>query len=564
MGEDRSGTKFIVWTVLLLAVTASLASGCAALTRGPQTTTPEARERFSSRADVGDGAIVAWSGYTEGQEPGGEAAFDITIKNETTQAWPGRYCLQLMDNELPQVVATLEQRSFNLEPGVGFSDSVTVQFPENLDAGAYGLSLAVRRPGDPVVDMISVQIGASEETRRPATQRDMDAALEACAPVEGEGPGSETLVELAKDDLAQRLGIAPDEIEVQRVEPTEFPDAGLGVPELGKPYAQVVTPGYIIELSAAGQTYRYHAGDGRVVAVPEEVAEPPEGRITVKQVEVSEEQVLIRGVSTMPDGVCVSTELWADGALLSWWPSGTSATVQGGVWALGVPLEQGQTLQAGVQYIVRAYQPGGPNIVATFPFDLDAPPMPPSQPSPTPQCDPTLLLPESAEPLYLASADLDDDAVSEEIILTGWGGSSDRLGFDFLQMFVTASDETGECSVAWQSDQLPTERAVPLQVQDINGDGLPEVLSVQAMGASGERLYLLGWQDEGYGWLPPHGGRFDGQDAFGENGVRVEDVDGDGLAEILASYGPSAAQTDIYAWDGQTYVYQETLGSSET
>jgi hypothetical protein len=131
-------------------------------------------------------------------------------------------------------------------------------------------------------------------------------------------------------------------------------------------------------------------------------------------------------------------------------------------------------------------------------------------------------------------------------------------------MFVTASDETGECSVAWQSDQLPTERAVPLQVQDINGDGLPEVLSVQAMGASGERLYLLGWQDEGYGWLPPHGGRFDGQDAFGENGVRVEDVDGDGLAEILASYGPSAAQTDIYAWDGQTYVYQETLGSSET
>jgi hypothetical protein len=33
----------------------------------------------------------------------------------------------------------------------------------------------------------------------------------------------------------------------------------------------------------------------------------------------------------------------------------------------------------GVHYIVRAYQSGGPNIVATFPFDLDAPPSPPTE-----------------------------------------------------------------------------------------------------------------------------------------------------------------------------------------
>jgi len=46
--------------------------------------------------------------------------------------------------------------------------------------------------------------------------------------------------------------------------------------------------------------------------------------------------------------------------------------------------------------------------------------------------DPVLLLPESAEPLHRASA-------PEAIVLTGWGGGANCLGYDFLQMFVIAS-----------------------------------------------------------------------------------------------------------------------------
>jgi hypothetical protein len=357
---------------------------------------PTSRDNFSNRTTSENGAIVAWSGYSEGYEPGAEATFEISIKNETAQDWRGRFCLQLMAPEQPQVITTLEQRPFSMGHGAGFSDEITVQFPEGLDAGAYGLGLAVRRPGDSMVDMVSVKIGESDpigetdKVRQPATQRDIDAALEACAPVEEAEEESEHLVELAKTDLAQRLGIAPDAIEVQSVEPTEFPDASLGVPEPGKSYAQVVTAGYVIELSAADENYRYHAGDGRVVSVPDETANPPEGRITIKQVEVNEKQVLIRGVGTLSDGEGVSTELWADGTPLSWWPSDACATVQEGVWELTVPLEPGQRLQAGVQYMVRAYQPGGPNVVASFPFDLDTPPTPSSQPTPTPENDPAL------------------------------------------------------------------------------------------------------------------------------------------------------------------------------
>jgi len=310
-------------------------------------------------------------------------------------------------------------------------------------------------------------------------------------------------------------------------------------------------------ISAVWETkMTYFVDHVRVDVAPAEAGQPSQGGITVTGVQVSAGQVVVRGTSTLPQGSCVSSELWADGAPVSWWPTEAGSPVMDGAWEITVPLEPGQALEPGVQYMVRAYQPGGPNSVSTFPFDLDAPPAPPSGE------DPTLLLPESAEPLHRASADLNADGTPEEMVVTGWGGSPDRLGYDFLQLFVLASEEGGYV-VAWQSDQLPTERAEPLEVRDVNGDGRPEVLSVQAVGASGETLYVLAWQGDAYGWLTPQGGHFDGRPSFGEDGVRVEDVDHDGLPEILASYGPAARSTDVYGWDGQAYAYRETLGGSD-
>lgn len=78
-------------------------------------------------------------------------------------------------------------------------------------------------------------------------------------------PGLEPLIEQAKADLAQRLGVAESEIDVASAELVTWPDASLGCPQPGMQYAQVLTDGSLIVLKHAGQTYPYHTGGSRYV-----------------------------------------------------------------------------------------------------------------------------------------------------------------------------------------------------------------------------------------------------------------------------------------------------------
>jgi hypothetical protein len=73
-------------------------------------------------------------------------------------------------------------------------------------------------------------------------------------------PALEPYVQKAQEDLAQRLNISRNEIEVIEAKAVVWPDAGLGCPQPGMAYAQVQVEGVLVRLSHQGMSYDYHGG----------------------------------------------------------------------------------------------------------------------------------------------------------------------------------------------------------------------------------------------------------------------------------------------------------------
>ncbi len=65
----------------------------------------------------------------------------------------------------------------------------------------------------------------------------------------------------------QRDDIVPSQVEVVSVEKIDWPDASLGCPKDDQMYAQVITFGYKIMLSATGETYEYHTDESGEMVV---------------------------------------------------------------------------------------------------------------------------------------------------------------------------------------------------------------------------------------------------------------------------------------------------------
>jgi len=68
-----------------------------------------------------------------------------------------------------------------------------------------------------------------------------------------------SVTDKAKSDLGDRLDMGAEGIDLVSRERVDWPDTSLGVPKPGMMYAEVVTPGYKIVLSAGGQSYEYHS-----------------------------------------------------------------------------------------------------------------------------------------------------------------------------------------------------------------------------------------------------------------------------------------------------------------
>lgn len=71
------------------------------------------------------------------------------------------------------------------------------------------------------------------------------------------------LVDLARAELAARLNISVDQIELVDFESVIWPDGSLGCPEPDRAYIQIQVEGYRIRLRFGETIYYYHGSASR-------------------------------------------------------------------------------------------------------------------------------------------------------------------------------------------------------------------------------------------------------------------------------------------------------------
>lgn len=69
----------------------------------------------------------------------------------------------------------------------------------------------------------------------------------------------ESAVERAKEDLAKRLKVKESDVKTASVHERDFPDMSLGAPASDEMSAQMISTGWVINLSAGGKSYEYRA-----------------------------------------------------------------------------------------------------------------------------------------------------------------------------------------------------------------------------------------------------------------------------------------------------------------
>jgi hypothetical protein len=116
---------------------------------------------------------------------------------------------------------------------------------------------------------LTVTIGALKTVpaEQPATST-VEAAIEVGESMkpsvaEPESAKAKQRIGFAVNDLAQRLGVAPEATTIVSYEETVWNDGSLGCPQPGMMYTQALVPGYQVQLEVDGELYNYHGANGR-------------------------------------------------------------------------------------------------------------------------------------------------------------------------------------------------------------------------------------------------------------------------------------------------------------
>ncbi len=160
-----------------------------------------------------------------------------------------------LDAQHPAVKAALEALAASLNIAVDQIKLISAEAVEWPDG-----CLGVHRPevmcAQGIVPGFRIVLSANGAEYVYHTNADGSALTPAGQPA-AEVPAD--LVEAARQALAKALGVALDDITLFNAVPVEWPDACLGLALPGVACAEVITPGYLIELDVNGQVYGYHA-----------------------------------------------------------------------------------------------------------------------------------------------------------------------------------------------------------------------------------------------------------------------------------------------------------------
>ncbi len=129
-----------------------------------------------------------------------------------------------------------------------------------IAVGLYGCGAAALPVDTPTQAPVDSPVPAA--TRPPAGVTPL---LPLATLVPGGSSVTDGLVGMARADMVKQFGIQEGAISVVKVEAREWPDSSLGCPQPGMMYSQVITPGYLIVLSANGKQYEYHASRTNVI-----------------------------------------------------------------------------------------------------------------------------------------------------------------------------------------------------------------------------------------------------------------------------------------------------------
>lgn len=106
----------------------------------------------------------------------------------------------------------------------------------------------------------SSTVSATDDGSTPPAAPAPSASRPTAETTSAEPLGAQQMVEVATQDLADRLGVQPQAITVARNDSVTWPDGSLGCPQPGMAYISMLSPGRLIVLEAGGETYEYHAG----------------------------------------------------------------------------------------------------------------------------------------------------------------------------------------------------------------------------------------------------------------------------------------------------------------